>query len=352
MNNMRFSLNIRKYQTVKYSTLSFVVIFSFLWILAGFNTGNADSSQYVAMYDAAAQGNFYYAEKGFLLICMFFSKIGFAYQEFLIIYCFVALFLMSKFIINNTTKPAFVFVLYGLFPFLFDAVQIRNLMVEAIFLFSLRFLEDFKVKNVLLYVLFTCLAATQHSIAVINFIFLLAYIKKTKLVAFISMFIGITFVISSRTILPMLMDFVVSSRFNYSLIDPNVALSTIIKYILFEMVIIILALLTLHKQRIKMYNYPDINRRTTFLIRIIVITVAFVPLIAVNGDYFRAFRNCLIIYYCVISNKYNQVIFTEGVVFELCMVACVLVACFFNFSPGIYFYDTVTYPIFHNNLLW
>lgn len=344
--------------TISISRLRYVLLFIFIWILVGFNTGNADSSQYVAMFNAAKVGNFYYAERGFLYLCMLVGKMGFSYQVFLAIYSLIALLLISDFIKQNTDYPALALLLYGLFPFLFDAVQIRNLMVEAIFLFALKYLKEFKIKNMLKYIALIAFAATQHAIALVYLVFLFVYFKDKKRIGFYSIMASIAFIVLYKTLLERILMIITSNRMNYSFSDTSTPLSTIIKYSLYFGACVLIGLFSCHRKRIILQNNDvvDMNDQeiteSEFWSKIIIISIFLIPFIIADSNYTRLFRNCLLIIYCKGLDRDNYYAYRDYLLVFVAVIAIAVLGCLMNFAPGIYFYDTVTYPIFHNNLVF
>lgn len=337
--------------------IRYALVFLFIWILVGFNTGNADSTQYVAMFNAATNGNFYYAEKGFLLLCMLFGKAGFDYQVFLAMYSFVALVLISSFVKENTRYPALALTLYGIFPFLFDAVQIRNLMVEALFLFSIKFLKEKTLKNAIMYTLFILLAATQHTIAIIYLVFLLVYVKEKRKVALISIVGSLSFVVLYRTYLGTIISLFTSNRHNYAFADAATSLSTVIKYFLYFGVLVLIGIFVSRREKhyratLMKQTVNGVSQEDEFWEKIMLISICLITFIIVDGNYTRLFRNCLIIYYCRILNVNTYRTYRDNKIIIAVIIAFAIVGWLKNFAPGIYYYDTITNPILHNNIVF
>lgn len=344
--------------TISKSRLRYVLFFISIWILIGFNTGNADSSQYVAMFNAAKAGNFYYAERGFLYLCMIVGKMGFNYQVFLAVYSLIALLLISDFIKHNTDYPSLALLLYGIFPFLFDAVQIRNLMAEAIFLYALKYLKKFNVKNLLKYIGLILLASTQHTIALSYLVFLFVYFKDKKRIAFFSLSANCAVIVLYKTFLGQILMAITSNRLNYSFADTLTPLSTIIKYSLYYGACVVIGLFSCHRKMavLRKNNKDSTNTEsileTDFWSKVIIISICLIPFIIADGNYTRLFRNCLLIIYCKGLDRVNYYAYKDYFFVFVAVIAIAVLGCLMNFVPGIYYYDTVTYPIFHNNLVF
>src|SRR5665648_248918 len=156
-------------------------LLTLMWILYGWNTGNADFINYNIEYNLNAVSSINYSQEiGFQLLCKLFYALGLEYNKFLIVISIVGLVLITSTVIRYTKNVAFVLAMYFLFPFMDDVVQVRNFLAMSIIIFALRFLIEKKKWSRTKYIIFVMIAFTFHYIALFYFLFLLTEVRNTK----------------------------------------------------------------------------------------------------------------------------------------------------------------------------
>lgn len=154
-----------------------IVLFLFLWILAGWNTFNADFSNYEVRYNI----NYYSGlEVGYQILCQIFYKLGFSYQGMRITLYFICLAILFHTIKKYTRDPNFAIICYFIFPFFLDVVQTRNMIVSVILVYSLKYLIKDGWKNTLKFIICILLAGSFHVAGYYYLLFLIAKIIKKK----------------------------------------------------------------------------------------------------------------------------------------------------------------------------
>ena len=159
-----------------------------MWVLYGWNTGNADYMNYnIAYYYNAVSNINWSKEVGFQLLCKLFYKFGLQYNQFLVIISIIGLLLITSTVRRYTKNVAFILATYFIFPFMLDVVQVRNFMAMAIVVFALRFLIERKKWGEVKYIILVMFASTIHYIALFYFLFLLTKVRNTKRLIYFSL---------------------------------------------------------------------------------------------------------------------------------------------------------------------
>lgn len=152
-----------------------------MWVLFGWNNNNPDYVNYFRSYNVI-----YFSDGltltgrdiGFKLLMNISSLIGLDYKGFLIITSIVGILLIHSTVKKYSTNSSFVYLLYFIYPFFLDVVQVRNFLMMAIIIYSIRFLlQDSKYSN-LKYFLFNIVAVLMHSAAILYLPLL--FIKKNN----------------------------------------------------------------------------------------------------------------------------------------------------------------------------
>ena len=175
------TLRDRKIKKINLKNIKFVIFFAITWILFAFNTDNADYQNYANAFKNVGYGleNNYF-ETGFLFLTRLAILVGLNYPAFLAMIATISLLLVASSVFYLTNNRSFVWLLYTIYPFVFDVVQYRNFLAFSIVFFALRFLVDENKKSLLKFVLLVIIATTIHSSSIIYFAFLLVKVKSNK----------------------------------------------------------------------------------------------------------------------------------------------------------------------------
>ena len=121
----------------------------FMWVLFWGNFDNADYLNYKNLYDYVSYSGTGYSTSqiGLVLIMKLASRIGFEYHHFLMLLSLVGIYLISHTVNRYTDKPQFVFLLYCVYPFLLDIVQVKHFLAMSIIVYSFKYLEHEGTSN-------------------------------------------------------------------------------------------------------------------------------------------------------------------------------------------------------------
>ena len=173
---------------LKKSKILFLIAFLFAWIIMAFVYDIADETIYISRYSRPSlwigQTEFLYA-----LIIRIFHVFHFSFYQFKAAITLIQLLLVSSTIKRYAKYPAFVLMLYMIYPFALNVCQMRNALATAIIIFALRFILSDDVKatrkigpftiNDLLYILFIIIATGIHTVSLFWGLLLIA--KKLSL---------------------------------------------------------------------------------------------------------------------------------------------------------------------------
>ena len=174
----------------KKSKAVFIFAFLFAWLIMAFVYGNADEVIYISRYANSSiwigQTEFIYA-----MIIRLFRVFRLSFYQFKAVITLVQLLLVSSTIRKYAKYPAFVLMLYMIYPFALNVSQMRNALATAIVIFALQFIltedvnSDIKIwlftKNDLLFILFIFIASGVHTVSLFWILLLVA--KKISLKA-------------------------------------------------------------------------------------------------------------------------------------------------------------------------
>lgn len=129
-----------------------------------------DYSMYWYQYNQTGlTGNFYF-EKWYSELGLFFYKLGASYEEFRIFFALLATVILYIGVRRFTKNVALFAAIYGITVFVTDATQIRSYMMISIIIYAMSFLKELNLKNYMIFITLTIIAAQFQSSA---YIFLL-----------------------------------------------------------------------------------------------------------------------------------------------------------------------------------
>ncbi|KON82895.1 hypothetical protein AF331_18785 [Rossellomorea marisflavi] len=358
---MRYSHRINSYQirdTPSFDII-FVFIFVFMWILFGWNTGNADYNNYNYIYNFIdASGDYPAVEVGFKWIVKICILLGLNYNGFLITYSFIGLMLITSTAKKFTNNTTLVLVLYFVYPFLLDVVQIRNFLSMALMVFATRYLIQDGWKGVLKYILLILIATTFHYSSIFYLLFLLTKIKSYKKITIITL-LSIFFGYAAYNFLTVfIIRFLSMDRYTTYFSESTSLYAKILFVFYFAFSLILMFYVY---KRIKRGKYQQLSSSSNsdqiqyadivFKINILIL-ISYIFVIK-DVDFVRLYRNILplnFILFAMIKPKYKIIKNVEMLVHSWLFVA------FLGFSSWAFIYirtfDTVVYPIFTNNSIF
>ena len=127
----------------------FVFGLIFMWVLFGWSYGNADYPIYLGRFYNYSNTISEITEPLFTNLMSIFNLLKFNYQEFLIIISAIILTIYGIFINKMTKNINFVLLLYFIFPFSMDVVQLRYTIATTIIIIGFYYLikKDKKERN-------------------------------------------------------------------------------------------------------------------------------------------------------------------------------------------------------------
>lgn len=140
-----------------------IVLCLYLAIVMGGQQNNPDYSIYVNIF----RQSFYSKDPGFGVVIQLLKNIGFNQYNFRLGIAIIGFTLISITVFRFIENRTLFYILYGIYPFLFDVVQARNFLVMSILVFAVPLLVDGKLKNKFLYIALIIVAATIQKIAIV-----------------------------------------------------------------------------------------------------------------------------------------------------------------------------------------
>lgn len=164
----------------KNSRFVFCAFLALLWVLFVLCIDNPDYGNYKLIYDnidnSLANEGYYSVmanESGFRLLYKIFFGLGFEYRAFLALFALAGLAMLAWCVWQYSANPNIVLILYCIYPFTIDYVQIRSFMSMIIVLYALQYLIDEKKSNYIKYIAGVLIASTMHVTALFYLIFLI-----------------------------------------------------------------------------------------------------------------------------------------------------------------------------------
>lgn len=336
----------------------FLFAFLFMWILFGWNTGNADYFNYQHIYKSIdLYGRYKGVEFGYEFVCRIAVAIGLSYNGFLVFYSFIGLSLITSTARKYTNNLSFVFVLYFIYPFLLDIVQIRNFMSMAIIIYATRYLVADTKKDYIKYIIFVILASTFHVSAFFYMIFLLVRIKSRKKLTYVTLAILIIGV-PLTSLLPYIVNTLHMERYSIYL-SFSTSFYAKVLFVVYLGTSIALTYygyrgirkkkyqLELHELDTKIENQIEFAEVVMKINIVILVVYVF---ILIDVDFIRLYRNILPLNYILFSMTKPKNKITKSAkkfVHSWCVFAFVTLSSFaFIFLRT---YQGVVYAIFKNN---
>lgn len=185
-------VNLVNLMCKKHKNIPIFLFVILLCVLMGANTQNPDIENYISGFNTERIG----PDFGYSILVHFFYFMGFDYESFRLIISVFGILLIhqtvKKFIIN---KSAF-YLLYFIYPFMIDIVQIRNFLVMSILIYAVPCLLTQKYRDYIKFVVYILIASTIQLTAIIYLpIVFLAKAKKNMLIRSILFFNILGFII-------------------------------------------------------------------------------------------------------------------------------------------------------------
>lgn len=301
----------------KDSKIISVILLLILIIMFGWSSQMADTSIYIDRLEHYNnKSNMTYNEPLFTLIMKFFNNLGFSFESFKIfisIFCLLTMYIIIRKSISNIN---YVLLLYFIFPFCMDVVQIRYTMAITFIYIGIFFLlnETKKTKALSLYILFNIIAGLIHYstflyLAIIIPAFLIDYKKCNKYIIII-LIIEIA-IISSASLSQLFGNTMMASKIErvlrFSSIKYN--MGTYI-YRGIQIIISLIVYYYLNRKVNKKFkeNKVDENKveKNNFILNINKFILIVLPLLMFSVDFYRIQTGLLILNYISFSWYFNK----------------------------------------------
>lgn len=325
------------------------------FVLFAGNNNNPDYQNYYNMYWNGEVS----VQDGLLktILSLIFMKCGIPYQVFYGFLAVISFYFIWKTInyysTSNTISNSIAFVLYMIYPFLLDIVQIDNTLAYVIVLYGLRYLDEDIKTGMKRYITVVLVASLIHPISLIYLIFLLKYIDSEKklttivIAIFITLFVGSAVLIRVIPYIPLLNRFSTqigyyvswASEFNLNLTNGMY---------MYVVLMVTCYVISCAKYR-QLIHVGLADSKATTTIRLMLLVICLVPLLRISSEFTRVVRNMWILYYCFwLCNKKTKLQF----VFFLFAVVISIFLFLKDLGPGTYYYERVTEMIFGNNIFF
>ena len=280
----------------------------FIFIVFSFSTNNPDIKNYENIYLYLSQtGNYSYSgvEIGFSLLMKFSVFLGLDYYGFLIILGTITTMLLYNFTVKYSNNPSIVLIMYIIFPFFLEVVQIRNYLASLIVLNAITFLISKKYFKYCVAIIF---ASLFHTTSLFYLLFVLVFFSKKKLLYIVLSITGI-YVVIQKYIFPKLL-LLIPNGTKYIVYMDNAKITTTILFIIYFFCSLIL-ILNLSRGAYALNNqFNHLTDKQLSMIEMIekinIIIVFSFALIALDINFFRLYRNIIILNYILFSNTFYR----------------------------------------------
>lgn len=333
-----------------------IFLIVFLWVLFAFQYGNADYFSYENMYQhfAVYDTSNSFSNIGYKILCRVFFSFGIKYDQFLVIEATVGLLIIAYVIFKNCKYPGIVLVLYTIYPYIMDTVQIRNFLAESIILLGISlYINQAEFRGYIHMGICLVIASLIHVSALVYLVLLLIPALKKK---YLKIIIGFA-VVFEFVLIAYIKEFVaimqlgdhVSSYF-YKSISPFTAVFLTLYFISAAAILNCVQNISLRNNQYTKWN--------AVVSRVNILMLPFIPLCFVTNDFQRIYRNVFVLSYIAVVNLYysgnkNKVSFPHVKVETMLLVATFGYAIVSNIVfVTLLYWDTVVAPLFENNLLF
>ena len=333
-----------------------ILLLFFLWLLFAFQYGNADYASYENMYRHYAlwDTGFTFSNIGYKVLCDIFFNLGFTYQQFLVIEATVGMAVIACVIFKNCKIPALVVVLYFIYPYMMDTVQVRNFLAEALILLGISlYINFYTFKGYAYMAICLVFASLIHVSALTYLILLLLPLLKREYLKILIVFAAL-FELSLIFYMKEIVNLLGLGDHISGFFDKSISAFTAV----FLVAYFLIAYIVFRKLR-KEDNLDEKDARWNIIVtRVNVLLIPFLPLCFVTNDFQRLYRNVFILSYIAIVNLYAARR-KYKVKLPLMKVETMILLGTFGYAivSNIVFvtslyWDTVVLPLFENNILF
>jgi len=340
----------------KNSKVLYVLALLIIFLLMTFNSDGPDIYNYFEAYDTwiDSEGKIVkagYMEWGYTFLMACFKGAGLDFISFRIVLTIVCLLLFTNTIKYYKANGNLVLGFYMTYLFFFDTIQLRNCVMQFILLFASRYLFQKSFSSTVKYLLFILIASSVHIVALFNLLFLIikfsdkkSYYKNICLIATGLFLICIVIQPYLPQIANWLLQFI---KRGSSYLEINVKLGYLVILVLH-----LIGLVALCAFRGAVKSNGEAKANIDNIIKVNIVLCLFMPLMFINSNFYRIFRNNIIltmIGLTLIYNNSERQSASDGVIASLILL-----------NIGWFIRDMfikndiklIVYPIFSGNLLF
>ena len=295
-----FVLNKNKNIYLHISSIFFAALFLVLFVIAKNTRGIADFDSYKLMY---YHNSNIISSPGYKLISQFAYKNGLTFIQFRTIIYAIALILLY-FVINQLNDfKNIIGGIYAIFPYTFDVIQMRNFLAFSIVLFGLYFLFTKEKIGKPIFILLVALASTIHLVSIVYYSLLLSHSKRNeesrkKILIFIFIFIiGLSLL---TRFIPSMMSLMISLFITFNSERGTAYTSVLLNWgfvIFWLMYLLYFAVIIIGQKSSEFeYNLNNILVYEPLYLMNLCLTI-YLPLLLININFYRIYRNFSIINY-------------------------------------------------------
>lgn len=332
-----------------------ILVITVEWMLMGFSHGNNDYLTYKIMYEAVNNlgiNQYSGLEIGQRALYRVGGILGFTYDQFLSIYVLIALLVLWIGLGYLTNNRGLALTLYFIFPFIYDATQIRNFFALCLMVYAFHFLINKGFfKSVLPFVICVIMAGLIHSIAFFYLIFLLTKIKNIKTLILITIFLSFLIGLFFNFFKSISYTLVANKISIYSSLGTTPFVYMILYAILFFLNIFIMYFtynMSLKDNDLKLQKIALKGYQASILL------ITCYPLVIIDEVFFRIFRDFFIITYAIVvliaGKAYRKFPADSAFIFILTFFYAAINSYVWLFAGGKY--SGLVIPIFTNNSIF
>jgi len=235
------------------------------------------------------------SEKGFLLLMLFFSRLGFSYNWFVTIIVSLSAFLIIGTLKHFKGNSSFVIACYSMMTFTYDVYQIRFLLAYSIVVYGFRYILSAKPEKKK-YIICVLCAMLFHTSSVFYMLFIITPIKiikiyKIAIPILVLFFIGAFYELGN--VLSLLANIIPAQKLiSYASYNVEISIFTA----LFVVALILCMTIIINH----IYN----NNRTTEMQNLLILNIlciAVIPIIPLTLEFERFLRPILLVDYSIMS---------------------------------------------------
>jgi hypothetical protein len=320
----------------KNSIFLFLLIIFLVTIMGG-NSNNPDYDNYEIYY--YNYGNVFAPDIGFRFVNIFFRTLGFSYNLYRLMVSILGFYFIYLAARKYAYNSFLVFILFAIYPFLLDVVQIRNFLMYSIVAYAIIFLEE---KKYLKYFFWIVIASSIHVSAIIYLpIVIFSNLKKNIfLKAYLLFFIIIgIFIGLNRDLL----ESITTTIFNFLLqfgnrFESYSSIKTRFGYLLYWLIHLSIFLVLRWSKKIVFSDTFLISKKNKNYVQLVynlnLYVMLFLPLYVLEITYFRFTRNILFLNYIVFSLAFSSI--KNNLSKKILFITIVFVLSFVYFYVSIY----------------